>query len=327
MSMDKRTGNGQVSAPSLWVPSDFRLVAAGAPPVPAAVEQVPAPRPRRERTPRPWDAWPANVRLAVGGTGGVMLACWTVSFDAIVAGAQAASIPFLFALLCPVIVDGEMAIGTLALVSIARTVKRRTRIYLGCLILASVAVSMAANMAGPYTRTHLLPAPWSYFAAGVPSLWIALIVHQLVILWRHVHRGAVDGVQPDASTSEPVISNYGVRSADGAWWWDGGRWCPVPQPAPAVTTDTGGGAPSAGTGTDTTERPPSGPKADTEQVAARVASIVAFLREQTAAGHDPAKVGVSAIKAATGIPRPSIYRLRASALSALSTQPAQEVAG
>jgi len=141
----------------------------------------------RERRPRPWDGWPLSVKLGVAGTAVVLAACWAVSFDAIVVGARAASIPAVLALLCPVIVDGEMAIGTLALVAVSRHVKARTRVYLGVLILASVAVSMAANMAAPYTRgvPDALPAPWSYLASGVPSLWIALIVHQFLILWRH----------------------------------------------------------------------------------------------------------------------------------------------
>ena len=128
MSTDRRTDTGQVPAPSLWVPSTYRAVAPDVAPERAtsemSTEQGPEPRPARELTPRPWAAWPANVRVGVVGTSAVLLACWTVSFDAIVVGAQAASIPFPFSWLCPLIVDGEMAIGTLVLVSIARTVKQ-----------------------------------------------------------------------------------------------------------------------------------------------------------------------------------------------------------
>jgi hypothetical protein len=350
VTVDMSMNTGQVPAgqgwsrrtveggPALWLP-DAVDAQEDRPPV----QPTPVRRARRERTPRPWDTWPASVRLAAAGTVGVMVACWTVSFDAIVAGAQAASIPFLFALLCPLIVDGEMAIGTLALVSIARRVKRRTRVYLGVLILASVAVSMAANMAGPYTRTHMLSAPWSYLAAGVPSLWIALIVHQLVILWRHTHDRTGEGVQPAPVTVTVMAvpdSWLGVRSPDGRWWWDGVRWCPVPMPIEADTEPQEPVRPTVVPQPDEpvdrpadTERPPRR-EVDTDRpvdasVAARVDALAAYLRSQVDAGRDVSAVGVSELSRETGIPRPTVYRLLPDALSTFRLGPAvsgQEVA-
>lgn len=327
MSTDRRTDTGQASTQSLWVPASLRPLEVASAPEPR-VEPTPAEpsadtRPRRERTPRPWDTWPANVRAAVLGTGGVMVACWVVSFDAIVAGAQAASIPFLFALLCPFIVDGQMAIGTLALVSIARRVRWWTRVYLGLLILASIGVSMAANMAGPYTRTHLLPTPWSYYAAGVPSLWLAFLVHQLVILWRHAQRPEVD--------MSSAANGYGVRSADGQWWWDGGQWRPVTPPVieaatePTVSTDTPpapSGPPAADmSGQSAVDVNVSTDKPPTDTVPERVAALTAYLRVQADAGRTPADVGVSELSKATGIPRPTVYRLLSDALSTFRDAP------
>jgi hypothetical protein len=333
MTTDGRTDTGQVSVRTLWVPRS--LPAQEPPPLDERtdVQPEPAPRPLRERTPRPWDGWPANVRCGVVGTCAVLLACWTVSFDAIVVGAQSASIPFPFSWLCPLIVDGEMAIGTLVLVSIARTVKRRTRVYLGLLILMSVGVSMAANMAGPYTRTHLLGAPWSYFAAGVPSLWIAFIVHQLVILWRHVHRpeqtAQVDTEatgRSDVSTESPTsASSYGVRSADELWWWDGGQWRPVHPPAIELDTRSEPGSPTAD---EMVDAPPPKPRTvsiapgESTPVGERQAVLAAFLRGQTAVGRDLADISVSEASRETGIPRPTIVRwLDGAPLSTFRNQP------
>jgi hypothetical protein len=38
--------------------------------------------------------------------------------------------------------------------------------------------------------------------------------------------------QQTAAASLPS-SNYGARSSDGAWWWDGQQWQPVSSPGPS----------------------------------------------------------------------------------------------
>lgn len=159
------------------------------------------------RPARPWDGWPTSYRVALVGSCAVLATCWAVSFDAIVVGALSVGIPWPLVLTCPFIVDGQMAIGTVVLIAIARRVKRRTRVYLGGLIALSVLVSATANAASPYTRTLVsagdsLPEPWLYLVAVIPSLWIALLIHQLVILWRH---SAPPAPPPDTAT---VGSNH-----------------------------------------------------------------------------------------------------------------------
>src|ERR1700730_6026979 len=226
-----------------------------------------------------------------------MVACWAVSFDAMVVGAQAASIPLALALVCPLIVDGEMAIGTLVLVSIARHVRRRTRVYVGILILASVLVSMAANMAAPYTRLHLnsLPPPFSYLVSGVPSLWIALVVHQLVILWRHLSAPprliGVDGAAaiaptPDADTRDAAPGTEMDATSNG-------RVTSSEKPLP----------------------PPGRPTSRSSRVDGRVDALIKYLQPFVDTGRDPSTVRVGEAAKATGIPRATVYRLLPEALS------------
>lgn len=353
------------TADALWLPvSAVRRPYPG--PEAANVQPEPAPRPPRSRTPRPWDSWPASVRLAVVGTCVVLSACWAVSANAIVDAAMAAGTPFLLALLCPLIVDGEMAIGTLALVAIARRVKRRTRVYLGFLILLSVTASMAANMAHPWTgwlvaNGKSMSGPWSYIASGVASAWIALIVHQLVILWRHSPRvdehgvadqdGVVSTPQPDTLPVQPepapiVVSVErvpdtwtGVRSADGRWWWDGVRWCPVPasipepQARPALPLHVVHGATeqasdeTVGGAVDASSRP-SAPRPLPESVAERQAVLSTWLREQVDGGRDLTNISVSEASRETGIPRPTIVRwLDGATLSTFRPEPARAGGG
>jgi hypothetical protein len=150
-------------------------------------------------------------------------------------------------------------------------------------------------MAAPYTRVHHLPPPYSYLVSGIPSLWIALVVHQLVILWRHLARPDT-GVQLMERTADMSTDTRTPTDEDDA-------------------TDRGGDGPDEEAGQPDAGHDGRGPRprrrADVDE---RTAAVRTYLRTAMDAGRDPAKVPIAEVAEGTKIPRSSVYRLLPDAL-------------
>ena len=166
------------------------------------------------------ESWSPSARLAVIGTGVVLISAWMVSFDALMAFARSASIEGPLVALYPVAVDGEMAVGTIVWMVVGRgpaLAELRSwrdalrwmlspRPYLAALVGGAAALSAVANAAHPFTAGHQLPAPYSWAASAVPGVLMFAVIHQLVILWRHI--GPAPAVAAIATERPPTAGNH-----------------------------------------------------------------------------------------------------------------------
>src|SRR5437016_12138152 len=66
-------------------------------------------------------SWPGEVKLAVAGTGVVLIAVWMMSFAALMAFFRAAAVEVPLNALGPIAVDGEMAVGTVTWIAVGST--------------------------------------------------------------------------------------------------------------------------------------------------------------------------------------------------------------
>lgn len=266
----------------------------------------------------------------------------------------------------PIAVDAGWAGALFALLRLARSIGMRDWRWRA--VFAFELLTAAVTVAGNAFHGLVLDGAAVHFptaanlvvgavASAVPGI-VAVgsgFTLSVLVAAEHLDRAsAADEPKPDAVVDAPSVQPEpapvavtverapdgwtGVRSADGWWWWDGARWCPVVPPTSAPDTRPrpplhlvdggpdepsedaereGADAVSAAARRATADRP------STEAVAERVAVIVAYLRAQADAGRDPADVGVSELSKETGIPRGTIYRLRADALSTFRPEPAR----
>lgn len=164
-------------------------------------------------------AWASEIKLAVGGTGVVLVSAWMISFASLMAFFQAAYIEVPLNALGPVAVDGEMAVGTivwvavgqggvlLADVSSPRDAFRwllSPRPYVALLVAGAAGLSAVANAAHPFTATNYWPAPWSYAASAVPGIVMFAVIHQLVILFRVLGADAKAPAKPEPEPPAPL---------------------------------------------------------------------------------------------------------------------------
>lgn len=135
--------------------------------------------------------WPAEVRLAVALTLIVALGAGTLSWAALTAFAGAAHIDARITWVYPVVVDGQMAVGTVAAV-VRRRAPLRTRAYIWSMIGASIAVSVAGNAA--HATGAALPPAAAALASAVPAAALAASLHLMVVITKsttHTDRASV----------------------------------------------------------------------------------------------------------------------------------------
>lgn len=175
-------------------------------------------------------SWSGEIKLAVAGTGVVLVAVWLMSFAALMAFFSAAYVDRPLNALGPVAVDGEMAVGTVVWIAVGQAGIRLAELqswrdavrwllsprpYVALLVALSAGLSSVANAVHPLTSTagYHLPAPWSYGASAVPGLVMFAVIHQLVILFRMLRQDEagrapviiIDGRNaPNVTDSEPL---------------------------------------------------------------------------------------------------------------------------
>lgn len=169
-------------------------------------------------------SWSSEIKLAVAGTGVVLIAVWMMSFDALMAFFGAAYVTPPLNALGPVAVDGEMAVGTVVWIAVGSAGVRLAELgswrdavrwllsprpYVALLVGLSAALSSVANAVHPLTSAagYHLPAPWSYGASAVPGVVMFAVIHQLVILFRVLRSEA----RPVVVVTEPPPSPGGQR--------------------------------------------------------------------------------------------------------------------
>jgi hypothetical protein len=146
-------------------------------------------------------SWTGEIKLAVAGTGVVLVSVWLISFSALMAFFLAAYVDEPLNALGPVAVDGEMAVGTVVWIAVGQSGVRLAEVrsgrdalawllsprpYVALLVAFSAALSSVANAVHPLTAAaqYHLPPPWSYAASAVPGVVMFAVIHQLVILFR-----------------------------------------------------------------------------------------------------------------------------------------------
>jgi hypothetical protein len=165
--------------------------------------------------------WPAEIKLAVAGTGIVLVSTWLISFAALMAFFGAAYIEAPLNALGPVAVDGEMAVGTIVWITVGqggvqladvaswRDMFRwllSPRPYVALLVGAAAALSSVANAAHPYTVRHHWPEPWSYAVSAVFGVLMFAVIHQLVLLFRVLNPAPQVVPQPDPEPPLPPLT-------------------------------------------------------------------------------------------------------------------------
>lgn len=123
--------------------------------------------------------WPLEVRLAVVLTLVVALGAGTLSWSALTAFASGAHIDARITWVYPVVVDGQMAVGTVA-AFVLRRAPLRTRAYIWSMIGASIAVSVAGNAA--HATGAALPPEAAALASAVPAAALAASLHLMVVI-------------------------------------------------------------------------------------------------------------------------------------------------
>jgi hypothetical protein len=165
--------------------------------------------------------WPAEIKLAVAGTGIVLVSTWLISFAALMAFFGAAYIEVPLNALGPIGVDGEMAVGTIVWIAVGQTgvqladvhSKRDAlrwllspRPYVALLVGAAAGLSSVANASHPYTLQHHWPAPWSYAVSAVFGVLMFAVIHQLVILFRFLRASPKPAPDPDPEPPLPPLT-------------------------------------------------------------------------------------------------------------------------
>lgn len=132
--------------------------------------------------------WPLEVRLVAVLTLVVALGAGALSWTALTAFAGAAHIAPGITWVYPVVVDGQMAVGTVAAL-VLRRAPLRTRAYVWTMIGASIAVSVAGNAA--HASGAVLPPDAAALASAVPAAALAASLHLMVVITRSTtHTGA-----------------------------------------------------------------------------------------------------------------------------------------
>ena len=127
--------------------------------------------------------WPAEVRLVAAIILVVALGAGALSWAALTTFAAGAHIDARITWIYPVVVDGLMAVGTVAAL-VLRAARLRTRAYVWSLIGASIGVSVAGNAA--HASGAVLPPAAAALVSAVPAAALAASLHLLVILVRAV---------------------------------------------------------------------------------------------------------------------------------------------
>lgn len=142
---------------------------------------------------------PLEVRLVAVLTLIVALGAGTLSWSALTAFAGAAHIAGSITWVYPVVVDGQMAVGTVAAL-VLRRAPLRTRAYVWSMIGASIGVSVAGNAA--HASGTQLPPLAAAVASAVPAAALAASLHLLVVITRSTAHAA----------SAPAAARRAVRA-------------------------------------------------------------------------------------------------------------------
>lgn len=160
-------------------------------------------------------SWSSEVRAAAVAAAIVVLGAGALSWDALSSFAREAHVRASLSWIYPIVVDGEMATGTVAALAL-RAARLRTRIYIWTLIGAGVAVSVAGN-AWHSSTAGALPPALAACASAVPACALAASLHLLVTIVRHAppaHAAAVPsrkGARPDTPRSARADARSRVR--------------------------------------------------------------------------------------------------------------------
>jgi hypothetical protein len=147
--------------------------------------------------------WPLEVRIMAALTLIVALGAGALSWSALTAFAAGAHIAPAITWIYPVVVDGLMAVGTVAAL-VLRRAPLRTRAYVWAMIGASIAVSIAGNAA--HASGAVLPPSAAALASAVPAAALAASLHLMVVMTRSI---------PHTSEGAPAIGRRvspGVRA-------------------------------------------------------------------------------------------------------------------
>lgn len=126
-------------------------------------------------------AWPLEVRLVAVLALVVALGAGALSWSALTTFAAGARIDEHLRWVYPVVVDGVMAVGTVAAV-VLRSARRRTRAYVWTLLVAAIGVSLAGNAA--HASGAVLPDYVAALASAVPAAALAASLHLMVVIVR-----------------------------------------------------------------------------------------------------------------------------------------------
>jgi hypothetical protein len=127
---------------------------------------------------RSWKSWPASVKLTSFLAAMVTLAGWTLSFDALVAGALGIGIRPQLAWVFPLVVDGVVAtcyIATFAL----RNAHFWTRAYVWAVLGWAIALSVIGNALHAWLHRDAIAValPLAIPGSAVPAVALALVIH------------------------------------------------------------------------------------------------------------------------------------------------------
>lgn len=127
--------------------------------------------------------WPPEVLLVAVLTLVVAVGAGALSWSALTTFARAANVWDRIAWIYPVVVDGQMAVATVA-GFVLRRAPLGTRAYVWAMIGASIAVSVVGNAAHA-TGAQLAPAA-AAAASAVPALALAASLHLAIVIVRAV---------------------------------------------------------------------------------------------------------------------------------------------
>jgi hypothetical protein len=120
--------------------------------------------------------------IAAAGTSAVVVAGFTLSFDAIRRVAIAAYIRHDWAWLMPVAVDGSMAVATVTAIVMRRLGKSASYPWLVVIVGAAISIMCNATHAYMHGGAVKLPQAAAMAVSAIPALNLALAVHLLVLL-------------------------------------------------------------------------------------------------------------------------------------------------
>lgn len=153
--------------------------------------------------------WPLELRLVALLTLIVALGAGTLSWSALTSFAGAARIAPAITWVYPVVVDGLMAVGTVAAL-VLRRAPLRTRAYVWVMIGASIAVSVAGNAAHA-SGTQVLPPGAAAVASAVPAAALAASLHLLVVITRSLSRNTTSGESAPGRAGRAPVRVIGRR--------------------------------------------------------------------------------------------------------------------